>query len=240
MSDNSSTSFIPKNPVRGSSRPRPVKRLYLISIVASILFISTVFSAVGVFIYTLSLEQNLQAEQQRLVETRDAFNQSDLEQVLEFEARLRAANEILNQQVYLPALFTALEETALVSTAYTNFEYKKDALNTLRITLETKNPTFNGVLFQREVLASNQVLQGATITDIVFADTSATNEEFRAAPNVSFTIEHTPQGRLLQRNQPITTNAPSAAVNPSATSLDETAAEIASSSIATTSDERNQ
>ena len=239
MSDKSNTSFIPKSPVRGSSNPRPVKRLYVISIVTSILFISTVFAAGGIFIYSLSLERNLQAEQQRLNEAREAFNQSDLEQVLEFEARLQAANELLNQQVYLPVLFTALEDTALLSTTYTNFEYESDGFNTLRITLETTNPTFDGAIFQREVLTANPVLQGATISDVSL-NKAAENDNSTAKPKIAFTIEHTAQNRLLQRNQPETTDTATTAADTTSSSLNETTATIPSSSNASSSNENNQ
>lgn len=210
MSDNSQSSFIPKNPVRGSSRPRPVKRLYLISIVATILFISSALASAGIFVYTLSLEGSLRAEQQRLNEQRDSFSQSDLEQVLEFEARLGAAKQILNQQVYLPALFESLEATALQSTTYVGFAYEKIGVNNILVTLESSNPTFNGVLFQREVLAQNEILEGARIEDISLAAPTAKSP----VNSVAFTIEHNPNGRLLLVNQNLDSN-PSPASNQS-------------------------
>lgn len=203
MNEQSPSSFIPKKPVRGSSRPRPIKRVYLISVVASVLFVTSLLASGGLFVYTIALERDLAAEQQRLNEQRETFNQSDMERALEFEARLQAANQIFNQQVYLPTLLQALEETALQSTVYRGLSYEKSAMNDINITLDTTNPTFDGVLFQREVLTSNKTLQGVSFTDVSFELADANIEDPAQVVNqVQFTIEHSPHSSLLQRNQP--------------------------------------
>lgn len=199
MNEQSQSSFIPKNPVRGSSRPRPVRRIYLLSIIASSIFVATLMAAVGIFIYTITLERELAAQQQRLNEQRDSFSQSNLEQVLEFEARLEAANQILSQQVYVPVLLEALEQTALQSTTYSGFEYEKDDANNSIITLNSTNPSFDGIIFQREVLASNEILQGAKIQDISYGGNT---DDATAVNQIQFAIEHTPNSALLRTNQP--------------------------------------
>lgn len=214
MSEQSSSSFIPKKPVRGSSRPRPVKRVYLISIVSSVLFVAALLASGGLFIYTISLEQELTSEQQRLNQQRETFSQSDLQRVLEFEARLQAANQLLNQQVYIPTLFRALEDTVLQSTVYRGLEYEKEGPNRINVTLETTNPTFDGVLFQREVFASNPTLQGVSITDVSFTSIDNNQQQQQTADvanEVQFTIEHDLNNTLLERSQ--TTNTQSTEVN---------------------------
>lgn len=197
MNDQSQSSFIPRNPVRGSSQPRPVKRVYLLSIISTVFFISTVTMAAGVWFYSYTLKNDLKEEQARLASEQDAFNQSSLERVLEFESRLDSAKQLFTRQIILTDVLNALEENTVASNRFQAFAYTNPGTEAATLSLTGVAQDFNATIFQREILKNHPQLATADFIEVTSGVTEEENEAgiTTTASDVTFTIAYEPTMR---------------------------------------------
>lgn len=182
------SSFIPKGPVRGTVKPRGVRRVYILTYVTYVLFFGTLLATAGVFMYGLSIDTQLVAEKDRLLQERESFNQADLERIRELELRMDTAFAILDRHVSLRSVLEALEATTLRPVQIYGFEYIKDIDNSLILTMTARTENFNNALFQREIFASNDVLNGATISELSFTEAELGDGSSIKTQEVEFTI----------------------------------------------------
>jgi len=188
MENSQGTSFIPKSPVKGTVKPRGVRRVYILTYVTYVLFFGTLLATAGVFMYGLTIDAQLVSEKERLSVERDSFNQADLEKVRELESRMDTAFSILDRHVSLHSVFKALEVVTLRPVQLYGFEYTKDLNNSLNLTLLARTKNFNNALFQREILSGNAILNGATISDIKYTGSEPEDGLPAASEEVQFTI----------------------------------------------------
>ncbi|GEM_PF-511169 len=180
MENPQGASFIPKSPVRGSTKPRKVRRVYVLTYVAFVCFIGSLLAAGGMFFYDLSIDRKIDNQKILLSEEQNAFSQSDLEHVRDLENRMNTADAILNKHVSVHAVLTALEKSTLATTQLTELAYSKEPDGSLLLNVYTKIPDFNATLFQREILTGNTILSGAEIIELAYNDITA--EEDGALP----------------------------------------------------------
>ncbi|MFT5849686.1 MAG: hypothetical protein ACI9H6_000500 [Patiriisocius sp.] len=170
-------SFIPKSPVRGAVKPRGVRRVYILTYVAFICFIGALLAAAAIFFYDLSINGQIEAQKEQLVQEQISFSQSDLEHVRDLEHRMNEAYAILDKHVSVHAVLTALEDVTLQTVQLIEFEYTKEPGGALILAVSSKMPDFNTALFQREVLSGNAVLAGSEIAEITYGDVTVESED---------------------------------------------------------------
>ncbi len=181
MDSSQGSSFIPKSPVRGAVTKRRVRKVYLITYLIYVFFVGTLLASAGIWFYKFTVQNDLDAVKLALNEERDRFKQSDLEMVSQLNLRMKEADRLLSEQVSVANLLRAIESTTLLSVDLAGFLYEKDISGELRLTLNAQADDFNSTLFQRQVLASNPVLSGASMASVAYgaqaADATAAPEE---------------------------------------------------------------
>ncbi len=188
MDSSQGSSFIPKSPVSGTVNKRRVRKIYVFTYLIYIAFVGSIIAAVGTWIYKLSVANELTTVQAALNAERDRFNQADLDRVTELNARITEAKSIFDNQVSVVQILEAVERVTLSSVDMRGFTFEKDVSTTLALELAAEASDFNTTLFQRQVLAGDPVLGGATVTNVTYASTPAT-EELPAESTVIFTVE---------------------------------------------------
>lgn len=180
MENSQQHSFIPKSPVRTTKKPRGVRRVYVLTYVALIFFFGTLLATAGIFIWGMTIDQQLAVQKENLAVERGSFNQADLEYVRDLEVRMNTAFDILNRQVSVYSVLDALEKTTLSSVQLLAFELAKQDNQALQLSLSITSPDFNASLFQREVVTGNSILSGAEFSEVSFSDSeSATGAAVR-------------------------------------------------------------
>ncbi len=177
MENTQGSSFIPKNPVRGSVKPRQVKKVYIFSYIAVILFFVSLLAAAATFFYTVSKEAQLSTLKEKLAEEQTRFNHSELIAVKELDERMDKAYSLLQSKVSLQKVFKALEETTVHPVQIIGFEYKKEVNNDLNLALAMKTHDFNSALFQKEIIGGSSVLKGASFNDVKYNEALETDSE---------------------------------------------------------------
>ncbi len=170
MDNSNRTSFIPKSPVRGVVKPRGTRKVFIFSYISFVLFFGTLLVSAGTFFYNHYLDSQLSEQKNNLSEERIAFNQANLERILDLDVRMSVAFDILDRQVSVYRLLTALEDTTLSSVQIQSFEYKQAVDNELSLSMSVRAHDFNVALFQREIFSGNNILQGIVISDIQFTN----------------------------------------------------------------------
>jgi hypothetical protein len=188
MENSQRNSFIPRSPIKGTVKPRGVRRVYILTYVSYILFFGTLLATSGVFVYSITLDNQLSSEKARLSAERELFNQADLERVKELESRLKTSQNILDRHVSVHSILNALETTTLRPVQIDGFEYVKDSNNSLDLTLTARTQNFNDALFQREIFFSNGILNGAQVSEIKFEESDVSDASATTYEEVQFTL----------------------------------------------------
>lgn len=164
------TSFIPKRPTQGTIQNRGVRKIYILSYVAYVLFFGALLSAAAVFLYTYTLEAKVNVERTKLTQEQSQFGQGEIESILRLEQLINTAETKMDAHISLPRIFSAIENSALDSLILTAFDYKRVLDTAPLLILKGEAKSFNSVLFQREVLDLNPVLAKAIFTKIAIAN----------------------------------------------------------------------
>jgi len=175
MENRQGSSFIPKNTVRTTTKPQNVRRVYIFTYVAFVLFFGTAIATVGIFIYDISIDNQIAAQQENLSKEREVFNQADLERVRELDARMNKAFGILDQHVAVHSIMDVLDAAILKSVQVTAFEYVKDIDNSLNLTLTLQTKKFNDSLAQRESFLDHTLMENPVISEVTFSESLPEN-----------------------------------------------------------------
>jgi len=191
MEKHQGNSFIPKSPVRASSKPKGIRKVYILTYVTYVFFFGTLLAAALVFGYGFSVNAQLNSEKSSLLAERDSFNQADMERVQELDSRMKFAASVLDRQVSLSSLLQMLETKTVSSAHIYGLEYTKEIDGSLKLALQVRSENFNDALFQREEFFSDPVLSGATISDINFARSESEGEISFQRQEVNFVVAKT-------------------------------------------------
>lgn len=181
------TSFIPQRPTQGNLKKRNVRKVYILTYISFILFFATILGTAGTYVYKTVANNRLDAEKKLLTDERSKFDESDMESVRELNRRIENAKNRIDNHISVVSIFTALEESTLQKLRFTGFEYKRVQESIPTITLSGVTDTFNSVLFQRTVLATNKILASATFSKVELTSTKE-SKGITAEKTISFTI----------------------------------------------------
>jgi hypothetical protein len=200
MSDlpNSTSSFIPKRSAGQPARQRRQHSFFLLAIISYACLIAAPTASAAVFVYQLYTERQFQQVVAELDTAINAFSQADLEQVLEFNDRLKKAADIVDKQVAVGLALQALEQTTATEVAFTTLSLTRQPDASVAIVGDLITTNFDAALFQRTEYAKADLTKTAKITNVAFTPQSDGIESKRVEIKGTFTftpdqIRYTPQ-----------------------------------------------
>jgi hypothetical protein len=116
------TSFIPKQPVTDTELHRS-SGASLFFLFSFILFMASLASAGGVFIYGSIIEKNIKEGDKQLTLNKNAFDPNTIKELTRLNDRINAANVLLKQHKGVSTLFQVLSQTTLKNVRFTDFNY---------------------------------------------------------------------------------------------------------------------
>lgn len=161
------SSFIPQAPVvapaaRGRRSGGGFDFLILIALV---LFVASATLAVGVFLYVQFLERSNVSKQEQLDRAQAAFEPALIEELGRLDARMRAADQVLENHIASTALFELLEQTTLQTVAFSNFEFSAGS-DGMRITMEGLAESVNSIALQADLFSKSGMVENPIFADI--------------------------------------------------------------------------
>ena len=151
MDSNNKISFIPKKSLARTdfSGKKPISLFLTLSFS---IFLITCAVYGGAYIYTQTLEKGIDVKKKELQELRNNFDLSIIDKAKDLKARMKSAQELVNQHIALSSFFDFLEQATLKSVGYSSFQYSnKDGK--LEATLSGMAPNYASVALQRDGLS---------------------------------------------------------------------------------------
>ncbi len=123
--------------------------------VSAIVLAASLALAAGVYLYTKTVDNQLNKAKQSLQILQTELTGRTVEELKILDAKLRAASEILRKHVAVSEIFRSLERLTLKSVQFTNFDFQKDEKGA-KLKLEGKALNVNAVAFQSKVFGANR------------------------------------------------------------------------------------
>ncbi len=116
------TSFIPKQPITAEA-PHHASAASLLFLFAFIIFMASLASAGGVFIYGEIIKKNIQEGTSQLTLNKNAFDPNTISQITRLNDRINAADILLKKHKSVSTLFLVLSNATLKNVRFNDFSY---------------------------------------------------------------------------------------------------------------------
>lgn len=182
------SSFIPKEVTK-----KPIRKaggINLINLIATILLVFSILSAVGVFLYKIYLARSLESKQDALAQAEQAFDRDLIEELSNLDRRLSSGEGLLDSHVAISLLMDRLEEITSQAVRFTSFNYSLQE-GGIVISMEGEATSFGAVAHQSDVIGASREFK-----DVIFSGL-ATN----ASGNVDFSLSATVNPQALLYTQ---------------------------------------
>lgn len=157
-------SFIPKSGEKKVQRNRGTRRIYLLAYISYIVFFSTLFVVVGVYLYGASVKHSLSSLKEQLTVEQGRFSVSDIDQVRHFDKRMREATRLLEESSAPSRIFSDIESIVAANIYFSSMSYEQLPNRKFSIELVGRATNFNQLINQKNLLNNSQILKDATIT----------------------------------------------------------------------------
>lgn len=182
-------SFIPKSGVKKVQRNRGARRIYLLAYICYIIFFSTLFVVVGVYLYAATVNRSLTTLKEQLSVEQQRFSVSDIEQVRLFDKRMREANRLLEESSAPSRIFSDVESIVASNIYFSSMNYELLPGRKFQIELVGRANNFNQLINQKDLIGNSEILRDATITAYDYGLGSEGN--LSGAASLAFTFADT-------------------------------------------------
>lgn len=158
------TSFVPKQPVATTRRPKSGANVFMI--IGSAIVIVSLVVAVGTFAYEFYLKSAHTSKAAQLEEAQNAVNIDTVEDFIRLRNRLSATETLLDQHVTLSEFFDVLETRTLQSVRFSGLTVSVDTDRSAEIEMEGVARSFNALAAQSTQFAAEKRIKRAIFSNI--------------------------------------------------------------------------
>jgi hypothetical protein len=176
------TSFIPKKPIVGSDAVYSSARVSAFFVVALILFLTSVASAAGVYVYEKTLEKANLTNDQKLGEKEKRFEPATLNEIQVKNTQINAAKDILSKHVAVSDFLKTLSALTLQSVRFKTFDYKYVSADKITLSMKGEGRDFRSVALQSDVFAKkNTIFKDPIISNLAVNTDGTIDFDFTAS-----------------------------------------------------------
>ena len=151
-------SFIPKSGVKKVQRNRGTRRIYLLAYICYIVFFSTLFVVVGVYLYAATVNRSLTSLKEQLSVEQQRFSVSDIEQVRLFDKRMQEATRLLKESSAPSRIFSDVESIVASNIYFSSMTYEQLPSRKFQIELVGRARNFNQLINQKNLIGNSEIL----------------------------------------------------------------------------------
>lgn len=188
MADISRSSFIPKEaPGLTPTRVRRKRTLHVFGFVATTLLVGSLALAAGAYFLESSAKGKLSDAKQSLIEQKNLFQPEHIQEIREFDQRLKIGSVLIENHIAPLKIFAALEAATKQSVQLTSFALEHTPSREMIVTLMGTTPEFESLALQEIEFGDNRTLKNIAFSEV------AVNEATEDNPRrmVAFTLEGT-------------------------------------------------
>lgn len=175
------TTFIPKKNLTQAretiSKPIRSKSKSILGILALLVFVTTLVTTVGVFIYKQRLSSVINSRIDSINIAEKAFEPAVILELRKLDIRLRSATELLNQHIALSDFFVSLGQSTLPDVSFSDFSLDyEDGRHFVTMTGEARG--YLPIAQQSNLFEQNRYIENPIFSEFVLNETG----------NVSFNL----------------------------------------------------
>jgi|GEM_PF-339799 len=176
------TSFIPKKPIVGSDTVYSSARVSAFFVVALILFLTSVASAAGVYVYEKTLEKSNLANDQKLGEREKRFEPATLNEIQVKNTQISAAKDILSKHIVISEFLKNLSTLTLQTIRFKTFDYKYVSPEKITISMKGEGRDFRSVALQSDIFAKkNTIFRNPIVSNLAVNTDGTIDFDFTAS-----------------------------------------------------------
>jgi len=158
------TSFIPKKPLSPTVAGYKSSSSYL-TIITVAIFLGTLVFGVGVFVYKLSVEREINSQLDQLQKAKSEFDVNFIKEATRLNTKITAVKTLIDKHQAPSAVFDLLQETTLATVRFNSFKYSTDKTKgTIAI-----DASGVGLGYPSIVLQSDEFGKTGALKDVVFS-----------------------------------------------------------------------
>ncbi|MFW0870884.1 MAG: hypothetical protein ACKKL4_00250 [Patescibacteria group bacterium] len=158
-------SFIPKEEVRAKgSRHTPLaSNLFLL--IGIVVFLAALLASLGIFLWHGQLESANARALQTLEKNRENYGISAIEEFIDINNRIQAADQILSQHISVAPIFAMLELDTLTDIYLQDFSFTTEG-NEVLISARGFAPTYAHVALQADQYSDNNLIKDLILSGV--------------------------------------------------------------------------
>ena len=165
------TTFIPKRDDTQKRRTTSGGSAFMA--VGIIILVCTVIAAVGLFLYTKSIEASIANKKESLERSQSKFEPGLIQLLADLDSRLINATDILETHVAPSKLFSILERATVQTVRFTNFTYSYDEqLNEVSLSLSGEGQSYASVALQSDEFEENALFRNPVFSGVDLNETT--------------------------------------------------------------------
>ena len=160
------TSFIPQRPVVPSSKISHTKRTTgFFSLLATLIFLTSLLAAGGVFFYKGYLAGNIKSLGNQLDRMKASFEPQLIDELSGLDARLKTGSTLLSKHLSTSSFFEWLESITLQNVQFTDFKYEASSTG-LKIEMRGRARNYVTLVRQSDILAENTHVRKSVFSNL--------------------------------------------------------------------------
>lgn len=158
-------SFIPKKEVRRKGNRGTPLAANLFLLIGVVIFLATLLAALGVFLWQQQLESANARALQTLEKNRENYGISAIEEFIDVNNRIQAADQILSQHVSVSPIFSILELDTLSDIYLENFSFTTEGSEVV-VAARGFAPTYAHVALQADQYSDNNLIKDLILSGV--------------------------------------------------------------------------
>ncbi|MFM2424019.1 MAG: hypothetical protein RLZZ70_408 [Candidatus Parcubacteria bacterium] len=168
MVDVPSSSFIPKRNAQQATRRNRGHNFFLLAIISYACFIAAPTASAAVFVYNIYVERQFAEAVVSLESAISEFGEADMKRVIEFDARLRNAEELVENHVSINKVLAHLETNTIDLVSFTTLTFTRTPEGGVKVEGSALADSLDSAYFQRTVYGRESVVGDGLIADVSF------------------------------------------------------------------------
>lgn len=179
MFDASNTSFIPKKDLP-SDKLKKRKSIDLFFFISIVIFLLSIASALGVFLFEIYLEKKIEENSIILERERGNFDVNSIKQLSRLGERIKSSEELLNKHVDLSRFFEFLGKNTLQNIQFKKFEFSLNEDNPT-IFMEGVARNYSAIVLQSDIFAEDSFVRNPIFSNLDVNDQGDVTFDFSAS-----------------------------------------------------------
>ncbi len=165
MSQEFNSSFIPKKEVQAKKfrQHNPGANIFLL--IGVIIFLTSLLASLAVWLWSAQLDTSNARALQTLERNRENYAIETIQEFIDLDKRLRAANLVLEKHTNMTKLFQLLEESTLEDNYLANFSFGVEG-GKVMVKARGHAPTYAHVALQAEEYSGNKLIENLVLSDV--------------------------------------------------------------------------